>query len=60
MRLSTTAAVIRGAISRPAVPFFEVPLPDRPARYVRMRLDKSHPTFNWVMTDVAVRALQGQ
>jgi len=57
---STSASVIRGAISRPLAPFFEVPLPDVPARYIRLRLDKSHPTFNWVMADVAVRASQGQ
>jgi hypothetical protein len=33
---------------------FSIPLPGRPARYVRLGLEQSHPTHPWAVADVIV------
>jgi len=52
--------VIRAAIATPRDPVIELPLLNEPARYVRLRLEASHPSANWVMADVGVRVLENQ
>ncbi|HEY2906583.1 MAG TPA: discoidin domain-containing protein [Vicinamibacterales bacterium] len=53
---STAAATIRGAIAVPNDVWIDiVPTRDMPARYVRLRLERSQKDWPWVVADIVVK-----
>jgi hypothetical protein len=52
---STSAVAIRAGLDDPADPWLPFPLPEQPARFIRLRLEASHPTLPWVIADVVIR-----
>jgi len=47
-------AAFLAALRNPRDAHFSIPLPERPARYVRLQLEHSHPTHPWAVADVIV------
>ena len=47
---------MRGALRDPRTVPIEIALTRSTARFVRLRIDESHPSVPWMVTDVEVRA----
>jgi len=45
---------MRGALANPRSVSFTIPLSRSVGRFVRLRLDESHPSITWIVTDVAI------
>ena len=52
----TAGLTMRGALRDPRTIPIEIALTRSTARFVRLRIDESHPTVPWLVTDVEVRA----
>ena len=52
----TAGLTMRGALRDPRTIPIEIALTRSTARFVRLRIDESHPTVPWMVTDVEVRA----
>ncbi len=52
----TAGRAVLAGIARPRDARLELPLCENAARFVRIRLEASHPTIPWIVTDVAVTA----
>jgi hypothetical protein len=55
----TAGLTMRGALADPKTVSIIVPLAASAGRFVRLRLDESHPTVPWLVTDVAIRVAAG-
>jgi hypothetical protein len=55
----TAGMTMRAAIADPRHVSISIPLVSNAARYVRLRLEESHPNFPWIVTDVAVTRASG-
>jgi hypothetical protein len=52
----TAGLTMRGALRDPRTVPIEIALTRSTARFVRLRIDESHPSVPWMVTDVEVRA----
>jgi len=52
----TAGLTMRGALRDPKMVPIEIALKRSTARFVRLRIDESHPSVPWMVTDVEVRA----
>jgi hypothetical protein len=52
----TAGLTMRGALSNPKTVPIAIGLTRSSARFVRLRIDESHPSVAWMVTDVEVRA----
>jgi hypothetical protein len=52
---STSTIAIRAAIARPNDPWLQFPMAGAAARFIRLRLERSHPKYLWVIADLVVR-----
>jgi hypothetical protein len=52
----TAGLTMRGALRDPRTIPIEIALTRSTARFVRLRIDESHPSVPWIVTDVEVRA----
>jgi len=55
----TAGMTMRAAVADPRHVTISVPLVPSAMRYVRIRLEESHPTVPWIVTDVAVNGAPG-
>jgi len=56
----TAGLTMRGALRDPRTIPIEIALTRSTARFVRLRIDESHPTVPWLVADVEVRAEPGE
>jgi hypothetical protein len=54
---SMGGAAVLAALERPHDARLEIPLPESPARFIRLRLEEGHPRMPWIVTEVAVTAV---
>jgi hypothetical protein len=55
----TSVLAIRAALADPTRTAFAIPLTERPARFLRIRLDQTNLTFPWHVAELKVRAPGG-
>ena len=55
----TAGLTMRGAFNDPKTVPILIGLAPSTARFVRLRIDESHPSIPWMVTDVAIRVEPG-
>jgi hypothetical protein len=53
---STAGMAVLAAVAHPLAARFEIGLPRAAARFIRLRLEASHPKIPWIVTELAVTA----
>jgi hypothetical protein len=54
----TGGRAVMAAIDHPRSAWIEFPLPAKPARFVRLTLEASHPSVPWIVTDVRITGVR--